>query len=639
MGAGAVSPGAEKEEPEDEHGNNNREWKVMLSLEEAKTRYILDGTLTASSNRDHVTFRSMLDDTYAQNALGKFARERQTLEIFMFWIDVQEFKMTNATGIQRSKAKYIYSTYIEDNADSQIGEVAVTEKKTLGDTIAMSVSDPSLLDALMFESIQSRVFLSMYNNIFMHFKQTKDFDSLIKRLAQKYNQVTIDDFEYYRKLGEGGFGFVVHCKKKTTGRHYAMKMQTKKGILECYRGNTSMVCAEKEAFAKCQHPFIVNLDYAFQTENLAIMVLGLGIGGDLNKAIMNAPDCKLNLGRVQFYAAETVLALSYMHQMGLIYRDLKPQNILLGEDGHIQLVDLGGVADATGDNFNTKTKKDPAEVAALFRDSDTNETTLDISRNYEAKSPKAASTPKGTPKSADTTKADKQKKEMGIVGTIGYMAPEMVLMIFQKSHEAEGYTYMVDWWSLGVTMYKMITGKKPFSQYNYESFVDFATQFNEKILEFTEHTELMMILQKTDFSDPAFTPESIDLISKLLNVDELKRLGSEAVGGLAAIKSHPFFAGIDWDMLEQKHVDPPFIPDFAERFHNLVPYPNLGTLLVHYNKLGEWDVTNTQTIKPTRQQYFSEWDFVSQTTIRIECGLAREMEQYAANNKLKKILG
>jgi protein-serine/threonine kinase len=101
----------------------------------------------------------------------------------------------------------------------------------------------------------------------------------------------------------------------------------------------------------------VNLDYAFQTENLAIMVLGLGIGGDLNKAIMNAPDCKLNLGRVQFYAAETVLALSYMHQMGLIYRDLKPQNILLGEDGHIQLVDLGGVADATGDNFNTKTKK------------------------------------------------------------------------------------------------------------------------------------------------------------------------------------------------------------------------------------------------------------------------------------------
>lgn len=122
-------------------------------------------------------------------------------------------------------------------------------------------------------------------------------------------------------------------------------------------------------------------------------------------------------------------------------------------------------------------------------------------------------------------------------------------------------------------------------------------------------------------------------------MDELKRLGSEAAGGLAAIKSHPFFAGIDWDMLEQKHIDPPFIPDFAERFRNLVPYPNLGTLLLHYNKVGEWDVTNTQTIKPTRQQYFSDWDFVSQTTIRIECGLAREMEQYAANNKLKKILG
>ncbi len=88
-----------------------------------------------------------------------------------------------------------------------------------------------------------------------------------------------------------------------------------------------------QAFAKCQHPFIVNLDYAFQTENLAIMVLGLGIGGDLNKAIMNARDCKLDMNRVQFYVAETVLALNYMHELGFIYRDLKPQNILLAEDG------------------------------------------------------------------------------------------------------------------------------------------------------------------------------------------------------------------------------------------------------------------------------------------------------------------
>ena len=61
-----MNPGAEKNEPDEENGNNNRELKVMLSLEEAKTRYILDGTLTASSNRDHVTFRSMLDDTYGK---------------------------------------------------------------------------------------------------------------------------------------------------------------------------------------------------------------------------------------------------------------------------------------------------------------------------------------------------------------------------------------------------------------------------------------------------------------------------------------------------------------------------------------------------------------------------------------------
>jgi serine/threonine protein kinase len=172
--------------------------------------------------------------------------------------------------------------------------------------------------------------------------------------------------------GEGGFGFVVHCRKKSTGKHYAMKLQTKKGkvhtrnaclfprslcqrttqyvlrepllislelmcarfgppvsvflsrpawksvvvsliasdaaprpvpriqlltafsftlfanictlgLLECFQDDPWRADFEKQAFASCQHPFIVNLDYAFQTDSLAIMVLGLATAGDLQK--------------------------------------------------------------------------------------------------------------------------------------------------------------------------------------------------------------------------------------------------------------------------------------------------------------------------------------------------------------------
>lgn len=70
-------------------------------------------------------------------------------------------------------------------------------------------------------------------------------------------------------------------------------------------------------------------------------VLELAIGGDLNQSLLRSPQKRLPEARVRFYAAEIVIALAYLHQLGLVYRDLKPQNVLLGEDGHIRLVDLG----------------------------------------------------------------------------------------------------------------------------------------------------------------------------------------------------------------------------------------------------------------------------------------------------------
>mmetsp|Transcript_28012 Transcript_28012/g.63443 ORF Transcript_28012/g.63443 Transcript_28012/m.63443 type:complete len:305 (-) Transcript_28012:178-1092(-) len=133
-----------------------------------------------------------------------------------------------------------------------------------------------------------------------------------------------------------------------------MKLQTKKGLLECFQDDPWRADFEKQAFASCQHPFIVNLDYAFQTDSLAIMVLGLATAGDLQKALNKSAEERLSEDRVRFYVAEMVLALSYLHQMGLMYRDLKPNNVLLNDDGHIQLVDLGGVADESGSTLGKK---------------------------------------------------------------------------------------------------------------------------------------------------------------------------------------------------------------------------------------------------------------------------------------------
>lgn len=77
---------------------------------------------------------------------------------------------------------------------------------------------------------------------------------------------------------QGGFGFVVHCKKKSTGKHYAMKIQTKLGLLECYPSNGQRVNIEKDALMACRHLFIISMDYAFQTKSLVMMVMDLGAG-------------------------------------------------------------------------------------------------------------------------------------------------------------------------------------------------------------------------------------------------------------------------------------------------------------------------------------------------------------------------
>ena len=85
------------------------------------------------------------------------------------------------------------------------------------------------------------------------------------QLDSSYNKISVEDFEYVAKLGVGGFGRVVHVKKKSTGKHYAMKTQLKTALVETYLDNPTRLDSEKTVFAACHHPFIVDMDYAFQT--------------------------------------------------------------------------------------------------------------------------------------------------------------------------------------------------------------------------------------------------------------------------------------------------------------------------------------------------------------------------------------
>lgn len=150
-------------------------------------------------------------------------------------------------------------------------------------------------------------------------------------------KVGLDDFNIRCVVGKGSFGKVLLVEKKDTKKVYAMKVLNKKKILS---GNElEHTKAEKNILQRLCHPFLVNLNYSFQTPENLYFIMDYVNGGELFYHLQK--EKKFDEPRVRFYCAEIVLGLEYLHNTGVLYRDLKPENILLTGDGHICMTDFG----------------------------------------------------------------------------------------------------------------------------------------------------------------------------------------------------------------------------------------------------------------------------------------------------------
>ena len=160
-----------------------------------------------------------------------------------------------------------------------------------------------------------------------------------KHSKRRRRKVGLDDFQFLAVLGKGNFGKVMLAESRHTLKLCAIKVLKKDFIVE--NDEADSVKSEKGVFLtanKEMHPFLINLHCCFQTENRIYFVMEYISGGDLMWHIQKS---RFSAKRAKFYACEVLLALKYFHDNGVVYRDLKLDNILLTVNGHIKIADYG----------------------------------------------------------------------------------------------------------------------------------------------------------------------------------------------------------------------------------------------------------------------------------------------------------
>lgn len=264
-----------------------------------------------------------------------------------FYEEIKRFEKLETDEERIKDGRQIYDTFIMKELLSQ----SHTYPKSAVDHVqeALTLAQKSRkLDADIFEPYINEICNSLRGHIFDKFIESDKYTRFCqwKNLELNIN-LTMNDFGVHRIIGRGGFGEVYGCRKADTGKMYAMKCLDKKRIKmkggETLALNERIMLSLVSTGSKEGSPFIVCMTYAFQTPEKLCFILDLMNGGDLHYHL--SQHGVFTEKEVRFYAAEVILGLEHMHSRYVVYRDLKPANILLDENGHVRISDLGLACD------------------------------------------------------------------------------------------------------------------------------------------------------------------------------------------------------------------------------------------------------------------------------------------------------
>lgn len=151
------------------------------------------------------------------------------------------------------------------------------------------------------------------------------------------NTACLDDFDRIKTLGTGSFGRVMLVQNKKDSGYYAMKILDKQKVVKLKQVEHTL--NEKKILQAVTFPFLVNLDYHFKDNSNLYMILEFVPGGEMFSHLRRIG--RFSEAHSRFYAAQIVLAFEYLHNLDIVYRDLKPENLLIDDTGYLKVTDFG----------------------------------------------------------------------------------------------------------------------------------------------------------------------------------------------------------------------------------------------------------------------------------------------------------
>ncbi|XP_076747308.1 cGMP-dependent protein kinase 2 isoform X2 [Maylandia zebra] len=291
----------------------------------------------------------------------------------------------------------------------------------------------------------------------------------LKELVSEFSSSRpFDHLEVIATLGVGGFGRVELVKVKTEDVTFALKIIKKKHVVD--NRQEEHIHSERRILAEARSPFIVKLYRTFKDNKYVYMLLEACLGGEVWSLLRDRGS--FDESAAKFCMGCVTEAFEYLHRKGVLYRDLKPENLILDSEGYIKLVDFG---------FAKKIRCG--------------------------------------------------QKTWTFCGTPEYVAPEIILN--------KGHNFSVDFWSLGILVFELLTGSPPFSG----------------IDQMMTYTFILRGIEKMDFPKK-ITKRPEDLIRKLCRRNPSERLGN-LKNGITDIKKHRWFNGFNWEGLKARTLPSP----------------------------------------------------------------------------------